>query len=113
MSLKARPGSADLFTADSTEGSSPRHQVVVQSYLDLPGRLEFSQTFRYITALRTQEVGSYGTADARLAWRPVPHLELSVVGQNLLQPHHAEYAGNPGPLVGIKRGVYATMTWRR
>ena len=63
-------------------------------------------------SLRDREI-SPGDADARLAWRPVPHLELSIVGQNLLQPHHAEYGGDPGPLVGIKRGVYASMTWRR
>ena len=42
------------------------------------------------------------------------HFQLSVVGQNLLQPHHVvESAGDPGPLVGIKRGVYGQITWKQ
>ena len=43
----------------------------------------------------------------------LPDLELSVVGQNLLQPYHYEYAGNPGPLIGIKRGAYVMLTWTK
>ena len=41
----------------------------------------------------------YSTADARFAWRATRELELSVVGQNLLQPFHSEFGGDPGPLV--------------
>ena len=113
MDLKTRPGSTDTTTVRSNQGSSPRHQVGVKSYLDLPGRVEFSQIFRYITALPAQSVASYATADARIAWRPVEHLEFAVSGQNLLQPHHVEYGGNPGTLVGIRRSVFAAMTWRK
>jgi iron complex outermembrane receptor protein len=57
-------------------------------------------------------VGSYSTADVHLAWRATRQMEFSVVGENLIQPHHAEFGGNPGPLVGIKRSVYAQITWR-
>src|SRR5205085_3329292 len=48
MNLKTRPGSTDTSTVTSTEGSNPRHQVSVRSFLDLPGRMEFSQNWRYI-----------------------------------------------------------------
>jgi hypothetical protein len=27
-------------------------------------------------------------------------MEFSVVGENLFQPHHAEFGGNPGPVSG-------------
>jgi hypothetical protein len=40
-------------------------------------------------------------------------LEVSVTGRNLFQPWHPEYAGDPGPLVGIRRSVYAQLTWSR
>jgi len=113
IDLKARAGSLDRTTASSTEGSSPHHQVVIQSSLDLPKNLEFDQTYRYVSALPAQLVGGYGTADVRLGWHPTEHCELSFVGQNLFQPHHAEFGGDPGPLVGIKRSVYAKVTWRR
>jgi len=112
MDLKAKPGSLDVSTAKSTEGSSPHHQVVVRSSIDLPGKLEFSQTYRYVSDLPAQMVPSYGTADVRLGWHRIQHFEFSLVGQNLLQPHHAEYGGNPRTLVGIKRNVYGAITWR-
>jgi iron complex outermembrane receptor protein len=113
MDLKTKPGSLDVSTAQSSGGSSPHHQVVVQSSLELPRSLEFSQTYRYVSDLPAQLVASYGTADVRLSWRRIPHLEFSLVGQNLLQPHHAEYGGDPATLVGIKRNVYGAITWRQ
>jgi iron complex outermembrane receptor protein len=113
MDLKTRPGSLDVSTAQSSGGSSPHHQVVVQSSLELPRSLEFSQTYRYVSDLPAQLVASYGTADVRLSWRRIPHLEFSLVGQNLLRPHHAEYGGDPATLVGIKRNVYGAITWRQ
>lgn len=113
MDLKTRPNSMDLSTAKSAQGASPHHQVLVQSSLDLPGNLEFSQTYRYVSGLPTYLVSGYGTVDVRLSWRGVKPFEFSVVGQNLLQPHHAEAGGDPGTLVGIRRTVYAGIVWRR
>jgi len=113
MDLKTRPGSLDVFTAKSTQGSSPHHQVVLRSSLDLPGSLEFSQTYRYVSDLPVQLVAGYGTADVRLSWHRIQHFDFSLVGQNLLHPHHAESGGDPGALVGIKRNVYGAITWRK
>jgi iron complex outermembrane receptor protein len=113
MDVRTEKGSLDSSTPASTEGTSPQHQVVVRSFFNLPGRLEFDQTYRYVSALPAQRVGSYGTADVRLGWRLNRSFELSLVGQNLLQPHHAEFGGDPGPLVGIKRCAYAKITWKR
>jgi iron complex outermembrane receptor protein len=111
MDLRRRTDSLDAATPRSTEGSSPHHQVVIQSFLNLPKKFEFDQTYRYVSALPTQLVGSYGTADVRLGWRFTRYFGLSLVGQNLLQPHHAEFGGDPGSLVGIKRSVYAKITF--
>lgn len=113
MSLRTKPGSLDVNTVSSTEGSSPRHQFAFQSFLDLPAHVEFSSDFRYVSGLAFQFTRTYETADVRLAWQAVPHLEFSVTGQNLLQPHHPEYGGDPGGLVGIKRNVFAAVTWRK
>jgi iron complex outermembrane receptor protein len=74
--------------------------------------LEFDQTFRYVSALPVQLVKAYVTADARLGWNATKHLEFSFVGQNLLQPHHAEFGGDLGPLVGIERSAYGKVTWK-
>jgi iron complex outermembrane recepter protein len=112
MDLKKKGTSLDTTTASSTEGSSPHHQIVIQSSVDLPKKLEFDQTFRYVSALPAQGVGAYATADVRFSWRAIRSMEFSVVGQNLLQPHHPESAGDPGPLIGVERSVYGKITWQ-
>jgi iron complex outermembrane receptor protein len=112
MELENKPGSNDPSSIPGYEGSSPHHQLVIQSFVNLPKKLEVDQTYRYVSALPAQGVGSYGTVDARLGWHIARQLELSVVGRNLLHPHHAEFGGDPGGLVGIKRNVYAKLVWR-
>src|SRR5260370_36611508 len=113
MKLKKDASRVNKTSIRSTEGSSPHHQIVVKSGFNPPAHLEFSQTYRYVSALPAQQVGSYSTADGWLSWRPGEHMELSVAGRNLLQPHHPEFGGDPGGLIGIKRSVYATVTWRQ
>ena len=51
--------------------------------------------------------------DARVAWHARQDLELSGVGQSLLQGHHREFGHDPGPPVAIRRGVYASIVWHR
>ena len=74
---------------------------------------EFDQTYRYVSALPAQLVSGYSTADLHFAWAATRQMEFSIVGQNLFQPQHTEFGRDPGPLVGIKRSVYAQITWRR
>jgi iron complex outermembrane receptor protein len=101
---RALPG----ITADNSERASPRHQLFVRSAHDLPGRATADLFFRHVSGLPAQNVPAYSSLDARLAWRPAPALELAVVGQNLLQPHHKEWTA-----VEIRRGFYAQVAWRR
>src|SRR5207244_372920 len=70
MDLNTKKDSKDVVsTAASTVGSSPHHQVTFHSSLDLPGRLEFSQSYRYVSDLPKQLVPSYGTVGGKLSWR--------------------------------------------
>lgn len=95
------------------EGSSPHNQATLQSRFNLPKGFEFDQTYRYVSALPAQLVNSYSTADVHLAWRANRQVEFSVVGENLFQPHHAEFSHDATAPVGIKRSIYAQITWRR
>jgi iron complex outermembrane receptor protein len=114
MQLEDMAGFTDVGgLLSSYMGSSPSSLVGFQSLFNLPKRLEFDQTYRYSSALPAQLVGAYSTVDLRLGWHVKEKLEFSVVGQNLLRPSHQEFGGDSGPLIGIKRAVYAKMTWRR
>ena len=114
MDLRDKPGFTDVGNfLGPYEGSSPHNLVSVQSLFNLPKHFELDATYRYASALPGQSVGAYSTADVRLGWHVGEGLDFSVAGQNLLQPSHVEFGGDPGPLVGIKRSAYAKITWRR
>jgi iron complex outermembrane receptor protein len=112
MILDKVPGSLEAGSAPIIVGSSPQHQVLLQSSLDFPKRISFDLDYRYVSALPGISVASYSTANARLAWRPKQNWEFSIVGENLLQPFHGEFASDPGPSVAIKRSAYAKLVWR-
>ena len=114
MALRNKPGFTDIGNLlSSYMGSSPSSLVSFQSLFNLPKHFELDATYRYTSALPAYSVAAYSTADLRLGWHFGEGLEFAVVGQNLLQPSHAEFGGNPGPLVGIKRSAYAKVTWRK
>jgi iron complex outermembrane receptor protein len=113
MNVYRSPHSGDIGTAPGIQGSSPAHQLSLESHLDVTKKLEFDLTFRYVSALPGQLVPAYSTGDARIAWQVNPQIEFSLVGNNLLQPSHFEDGGDPGPLVGILRSGYAQIAWRR
>ncbi len=113
-------GSYNSLITTSDNGSSPHHEIELQSLFNLPKRIEFDTTYRFVSALPAQTsvpasptVGGYSTGDARLGWSPIVGLEVSFVGQNLFQPQHPEFGGDDGPLVGIRRSYYAKVTWSR
>jgi iron complex outermembrane receptor protein len=97
-------------------GKNPCHQVSLRSSWDLRDDLDFDLTARYVDCLTSLGVPSYITMDLRLAWRPRKHLELAVVGQNLLQAYHYEFGPTTETLgneaTEVPRGVYGTVTWR-
>jgi iron complex outermembrane receptor protein len=114
MALKDKPGFTDVGNLlSSYEGSSPRHVVSLQSSFNLPKHFELDATYRYSSRLPEFSVNDYSTADLRVGWHVGEGLEFSAVGQNLLSPSHAEFGGDPGPLVGIKRSAFAKVTWRK
>jgi iron complex outermembrane receptor protein len=100
-----------LKSYGSNESHDPERYFSLRSSLDLPGHWELDAAFRYVSRIENQQVPSYEELDVRLGWRPRPELEFSIVGQNLLHDHHAEF-GNVAMRREIERGVYGTVLWR-
>ncbi len=113
VDLADQPGFTDMTTLTILHGSSPNTQVVARSQVDLPAHLEFDQTFRFVSALPAQQVAAYKTLDVRFGRHVGRGLDISLKGENLLQPHHAEFGIAPGPNVLIKRSVYVRLVWTR
>jgi iron complex outermembrane recepter protein len=118
IDLHATQPSLDISSTGSVntyENSTPHHQFNIHSTFNLPGGFEFDQFFRSASVLPAQKVSSYQTVDARLGWKSKSGLELSLVGQNLIEPYHYEWGtGDPlQQLIGIRRAIYGRVVWRR
>jgi iron complex outermembrane receptor protein len=114
VQLHREAGSLDSTTERTTEGSSPRNQFFIRSLFDLGWNIEFDSTLRYVDVLPAPKIPSYLTLDLRLAWSPRKNLEFAIVGQNLLDDRHPEFAPT---FVGtqkteVQRSVYGTVLWR-
>lgn len=106
--------SRDAITETTDEGSSPHNQVSVQSLTDLGWHIQFDATLRYVDTLAGPKIPSYVTLDLRLAWSPRKDLQIAIVGRNLLDDQHPEFAPT---FVGtqkseVPRSVYGTVVWR-
>lgn len=109
--LAVKPGRTDLNQA-SVESNDPENQLVVQSLLSLPHGVELDGVVRYVDALSDPQVPSYISVDLRAAWRVTDQLEVSIVGQNLLDERHPEFVPSNPSAREIERGVYGRVTWR-
>lgn len=119
MDLRRRAGLAP--TTEAAEGQSPEQQVYLRSALDLPGNVECDLIGRFVDGLRGfnpggpgDTIASYVSLDAHLAWRSREGLTLELVGQNLLDKHHAEFGTSTrirAPVAQPGRGAYAKVTW--
>ncbi|MEW6267816.1 MAG: TonB-dependent receptor [Thermodesulfobacteriota bacterium] len=84
---------ADQFLVFLTDGSSPQHQFNVRSTWIVPDLGEVDGVLRYVDRLPALDVGSYVGLDLRLSRRVAEGLELSLIGRNLVEAHHREFAG--------------------
>jgi iron complex outermembrane receptor protein len=106
--LSLKPDSGD--TNVNAAGNDPAHQWLLRSSFDLPNRTELDIGVRRVGSLPNPSVPAYTAADIRIAWRLHRELEVSVVGQNLLDSGHVEF-GNPVTGSEMARGAYVKLKW--
>jgi iron complex outermembrane recepter protein len=99
-------------TGGRLEHNDPPHQARLRSFSDLPGRFAFDATLRWVAALPAPVVPAYTELTLRVAHPLGQHLELEVVGDNLLHDRHLEFV-QLGPPHAVPRSVFARLTWRQ
>ena len=99
-----------------TEAQSPQHKTSIRAVINPWHNINLDFWLRYVdessffTVAGTQIVPSYVTMDLRLAWKPIKNIELSVVGQNLLDSQHLEAIGEAFQKpTEVPRGVYGKL----
>ena len=97
----------------TTEGSNPQHQYTLRSAIDVGRDVQFDATLRAVDDLPGLGVAEYTTLDLGFSWWARNNLELSLVGQNLLDDHHPEQPrGVNTNGTEVERGYYAKLTWK-
>ena len=98
--------------------ATPTNQATLRSMMALGRYVDFDLGPRYVGDSRypltsgTVLIPAYFTMDARLAWRPIAGVELSLVGQNLLTQHHLETITDQTAVRHeIERTVYGKVSW--
>jgi iron complex outermembrane receptor protein len=110
LSLRAEPGST--VDAKEVEARDPQQQFFLHSSLDLPRHAQFDLMFRYVDQTPALNLNDYVTLDARLAWRPIAHLELAFMGRNLTDQRHPEFHNFFGfTPTQVSRDFLATLRW--
>ncbi len=110
---------APADTLNFSQPATPRNNWKIQSYLNL------SQTLQLDTLLFTSSavlsplypedvlVPPHTRLDLRLGWRVSPRFEVSVSGQDLLNPRHLELVPEAYSIRrDAVRGYYLKTTWR-
>lgn len=100
-------------------GATPSHQVSLRSSLDISSQWQWDVWLRHVAKLDGGTTGfdavpAYTSLNMRLAWKPQPKLEISLVGQNLLNAAHPEFVMTNilSTPVLIQRGVYLKTDWK-
>ena len=106
----------DFYDGNRIEKSTPEHQVSLRTNFNVTQDIDFDIWWRYTDSTLTNKrlIDDYFNTDVRVAWRPVKSLELSLIGQNLIQTQHIEYQGDflQPQMTYVPRGVYAKFNWQ-
>ncbi len=107
---------SDFYAVNKNESSTPQHQASLRTNFNVTHDIDFDVWWRYTssTVANKKPINDYFNTDMRVAWRPVKGLELSLIGQNLIQTQHIEYQGDflQPQVTYISRGVYAKFNWQ-
>lgn len=105
-----QPGSRDLSGTTGLFTSDPTHYWQVRSSYDIGTGQDLDVTLRHVGALPRPGVPAYTAVDARWGWRIRRGVELSIIGQNLFDPRHAEF-GAPATRSEYERSLAVRVVW--
>ncbi|WP_018294169.1 TonB-dependent receptor plug domain-containing protein [Mariprofundus ferrooxydans] len=101
-----------IWTVRSNKGQDPANRFHLGVGVNPIKGVEFDTNLYFTGPFREGDIHGYHRLDMRLAWKPVEYLEVSLVGQDMLQ---ASYQSNTDSIVGyaarIPQRYYAQVTY--
>ena len=105
-------GSQDPVGVDNpTLRNDPDYYWTLRSSFDLTRTVQLDLWLYSVGELPAPRVPSYTELELRLAWTLLDHVELSIVGRNLLHDSHPEY-GDELSRSEIERTAYGQVRWQ-
>jgi len=101
--------------------TSPKNQISIRSFIKLTKNLDLNLWGRYTDQVKAitlrkisqVEIDHYFTLDINLIFRPWDNIEISIIGQNLLENSHPEYVQEIFTVnTEIERSIYGKVTWQ-
>lgn len=89
--------------------NQPEHMISLRSSWDVNEDWGFDLWMRYVDRLENTDINAYLNMDARLAWKASNNVELSVVGQNLLDKKQLQFFKDTSTNLNnseVERSVY-------
>ncbi|MBB35776.1 MAG: hypothetical protein CME88_10175 [Hirschia sp.] len=95
-------------------GDSPGWQLSLRNDFELSSSIDASIWLRHVPELDLQRAPAYTDLDLRVSWRPSDTLEVSLVGENLLEDKRLEMysAVYPSPKGYVERRLVAKLGLR-
>lgn len=112
--LQMRTPPPDGVNTDDA-GNNPSKQFALRCLMDLGAKTQLDLWLRHVDGLSAASPGvpAYTALDIRLGYAASKVLDLSLVGQNLLDKRHAEFSESSSlPINYLPRGIYGKATWK-
>ncbi len=110
IDVELKPGSLDLTNTTGLANGDPDYSSIVRSTYDISDRLELNATLRHVAEVEGFDLPAYTALDVHISWAVMPTLQLSIIGQNLLDSHHSEFGAAPGRSE-FERSIFAKLVW--
>lgn len=109
LQLHTNEGSTDIFT-EADEERSPENQFTLRSHVNITPEIEWDTIAYYVDSLDNYGIDDYVRLDIRFGWTPKKNMKLSIVGQNLLDDMHQEFAGaSLSDPTQVERSIYGNI----
>ncbi len=110
--LRFKPGSPPPpGVGVNIAGDDPRYQASASSMMNLGHHVNFGLDLRGVGDLPAPASPAYVEADARISWAVTDAVEISLRGDNLLNPHHAEFGSGSYHVQLGSTGVETERSW--
>jgi iron complex outermembrane recepter protein len=93
-------------------GTDPRFTAQLRSAWDITPRHELDLALRHVGELGKNVTPAYTVLDARLGWRPIREIELSLTVQNVFDRGYSEWGAAPTSRALLERALFFKIVWK-